>query len=345
MERFVGIDVGAETLKLAELIREGETLRLGRHAVVAHGKEPGPRLLEILREWEWGGVSSAVATGRLGRQLALERLPTKQALLRGFRFTHGEQPATVVSIGSRGIGVLEIREAGEPVWRESARCAQGTGNFLRQLVGRFGLSVEEASLRAEEAEEAAPLSGRCPVILKTDMTHLANKGERQERILAGLLDAIAESAEVLVKPRRSPPRVLLTGGVSRAKRIREHFRTFLERNGMALIDVDPERALVLEAIGCALHAALLGARVPPLDEILQPVAEAKIDVLPPLKGALSRVRRMSRPALAGTNGEPHDVALGFDIGSTGSKIVALDAARGVPLWEGYVRTGGDPVGA
>jgi predicted CoA-substrate-specific enzyme activase len=345
MERFVGIDVGAETLKLAELVREDEVIRLARHAVVPHGKEPGPHLLEVLNGWQWDGVSSAVATGRLGRQLALARLPTKQALLRGFRFSHGEQPATIVSIGSRGIGVLEIREAGEPVWRESSRCAQGTGNFLRQLVERFGLSVEEAASRAEAVAEAAPLSGRCPVILKTDMTHLANKGERQERILAGLLDAIAESAEVLVKPRRSPPRVLLTGGVVRAKRIREHFRTFLERNGMALLDVDPEQALVLEAIGCALHAALLVPPVVPLENLVQPAPEARIDVLPPLRGALARVRRMSRPALPAANGLPHDVVLGFDVGSTGSKVVALDAAKEVPLWEGYVRTSGDPVGA
>ncbi len=345
MERFVGIDVGAETLKLAELVREGESIRLARHAILAHGKEPGPRLLEVLKRWEWDGVSSAVATGRLGRQLALARLPTKQALLRGFRFGHGEDPATVVSIGSRGIGVLEIRQAGEPVWRESSRCAQGTGNFLRQLVERFGLSVEEAAAKAEPVGEAAPLSGRCPVILKTDMTHLANKGERQERILAGLLDAIAESAEVLVKPRRSPPRVLLTGGVTRAKRIREHFRTFLLRNGMSLIDVDPEQALVLEAIGCALHAALLTPAVVPLDELVKPAEEAHIDVLPPLSGALARVRRMSRPALPSTNGAAHDVLLGFDIGSTGSKVVVLEAERGIPLWEGYVRTSGDPVGA
>ncbi len=345
MERFVGIDVGAETLKLAEVVREGEALRLVRHAIVAHGKQPGTKLLDVLGGWGWDGVSSAVATGRLGRQLALERLPTKQALFRGFRFAHGEGPATVVSIGSRGIGVLEIREAGDPIWRESSRCAQGTGNFLRQLVERFGLSVEEAAAKSEGVAEAAPLSGRCPVILKTDMTHLANKGERQERILAGLLDAIAESAEVLVKPRRSPPRVLLTGGVTRARRVREHFREFLARSGMSLLDVDPEAALVLEAVGCAVHAAQLAPNVPPLAELVQPAPEAQIDVVPPLRGALTRVRRMKRAQLAAVNGTPRDVILGFDIGSTGSKLVALDVERSTPLWEGYLRTSGDPVGA
>ncbi len=344
MERYVGIDVGAETIKLAEIVREGEALRLVRHEIVEHGKEPGPRLVEILARWDWDSVSSAVATGRLGRQLAVERIPTKQALLRGFRFLHGDEPATVVNIGSRGFSVLEIRAAGEPVYRESSRCAQGTGNFLRQLVERFDLDVAEAATLTESVGDAAPLSGRCPVILKTDMTHLANKGERRERILAGLLDAIAESAEVLVKPRRSPPRVLLTGGVMRARRVREHFRAFLERNAMSLLEADLEVALVLEAVGCAAHAAQERPGIHALPDLLRPVEEARIETVAALRTALPRVRRMPRPPRAGT-GVDVDIILGFDIGSTGSKVVALGVEANEPAWEGYIRTSGNPVGA
>src|SRR5512140_932000 len=323
MERFIGIDVGAETIKLAELGGYDDGLRLVRHAIVPHGKEPGARLMEVLQAWDWRTVTSVAATGRLGRQLAVDRIPTRNALLRGFRFLHGNDPATIVSIGSRGICVLEIPAAGEPVYRESSRCAQGTGNFLRQLVGRFSMTVEEAALAAEAVGEPAPLSGRCPVILKTDMTHLANKGERQDRILAGLLDAIAESAEVLVKPRRSPPRVLLTGGVTRSRRIREHFRKFLERSGMTLVDGDLEQSLVIEAVGCAVQAALTGASARALGDLLRPFEAAKIDTVPALRTALGRVRRMPRPAAPAPDGAPRDVVLGFDIGSTGSKVVAL----------------------
>jgi predicted CoA-substrate-specific enzyme activase len=348
MERYVGIDVGAETIKLAEIQRERDgELKLVRHEIVAHGKEPGPRLVDVLKSWDWDSVSSAVATGRLGRQLDLSRIPTKQALLRGFRFLHGGDPATVVNIGSRGFSVLEIHAAGDPAYRESSRCAQGTGNFLRQLVERFGLTVDETARVTESVEEPAPLSGRCPVILKTDMTHLANKGERHERILAGLLDAIAESAEVLVKPRRSPPRVLLTGGVMRARRVREHFRKFLERNGMSLLEADLEKALVLEAVGCAAYAASERPGARPLADLLRPVVEAKIEMVPALRSALPRVRRMPKPPPSARADAPHDVdvILGFDIGSTGSKVVALDVATSEPLWEGYIRTSGNPVGA
>ena len=120
----------------------------------------------------------------------------------------GDEPATVVNIGSHGFTVLEVRGSGLTVFRENSRCSQGKGNFLRQLVERFSLTVEEASALCADVPNPAPLSGRCPVILKTDMTHLANKGEDRARILTGLFDAVCENVMVLVKPGVSPERVL-----------------------------------------------------------------------------------------------------------------------------------------
>jgi predicted CoA-substrate-specific enzyme activase len=357
MQRFMGIDVGAETIKLAEVVRDNGALRVVRTQLAAHRKDPGAKLMELLGLWDWDRVESAGVTGRLGRRVALERIPTKEALLAGVRFVHGPDPVTLVSIGSRGFAVLEIRGSGSPVYRENSRCAQGTGNFLRQLVERFGLEVDEAARLAEGVDDPAPLSGRCPVILKTDLTHLANKGERKERLVAGLLDAIAENVEVLVKPRLSPPRVLLAGGVTQARRVREHFRRFLARHGMALVDEELEEAPFLEAIGCAVHAAERGTHPTPLERLIRPPPDASLEELPPLGDSMGKVTRMARSSHAAARVAPsgrgsgavvaplQPVILGFDIGSTGSKVIALDAAQGEPLWEGYLRTNGDPVGA
>jgi predicted CoA-substrate-specific enzyme activase len=345
MARFVGIDIGAETIKLVEATGNGDgALQIVRRQAVEHGKEPGAKLVELLGSWEWEGVEAAAVTGRLGRIAQLPRLPAKQAQIAGYRLLRGDAPATIVTIGSRGFSVLELHASRPPVHRENSRCAQGTGNFLRQLVDRFGLSVEEAARVAEAVAEPAPLSGRCPVILKTDMTHLANKGEPTERILAGLLDAIAENVEVLVKPRRAPPRVLLTGGVARSRRVREHFRAFLARNGMELVDVDLEETLFLEAAGCAVQAAARGGHPPPLDQLLRAPDEVRLETLPPLSRSLARVRRMTAPPPPAP-GPPREVLLGFDIGSTGAKLVALDPRAGAAIWEAWHRTGGDPVGA
>jgi predicted CoA-substrate-specific enzyme activase len=344
--RFLGLDVGAETIKICELFRENGELRSARQVWREHGKRPGPVLLELLRELDWESADGAAVCGRLSRQVALPHVPVKQAQATGHRFRFGDEPATLVSIGSHGFSVLELRPGDVGVFRENSRCSQGTGNFLRQLVERFSLGIDEASELCADVAQAIPLSGRCPVILKTDMTHLANKGEDRARILAGLFDAVCENVLVLVKPGASPSRVLLLGGVSRSRRVRRHFQTALERGGMSFVPLEGEEALFFEATGCAVTAASASlAPLPALDEILQPSPEARLERVGALSACLHQVRRMPVPTPPETDGQPHDLILGFDIGSTGSKLVALEPQTAAVLWEGYLRTRGSPVGA
>ena len=344
-DRFIGVDVGAETVKLVELLRDEDGLRVNRRDIFEHGKKPGSALLEAMRCWNWDTANGAVVSGRFAGQIRLPRIPTKQALLRGYRFVFGDEPATIVNIGSHGFSVLELRAGGQTVFRENSRCSQGTGNFLRQLVERFSLSVEDASALCADVTNPAPLSGRCPVILKTDMTHLANKGEDRSRILAGLFDAVCENVLVLIKPGVSPQRVLLTGGVSRSQRVRRVFAESLAQLGMSLIPFDEEDSLYLEALGSALTASETSAELPTLEDLLLPPQELKLECLPTLADSLNRVRRMPAQPLARVNGELRRLVIGFDIGSTGSKAVAMDLATQETVWEAYRQTLGDPVGA
>src|SRR5574338_480352 len=241
--RYIGIDVGAETVKVVELAGSPASLRWTRRARLDHQKDPAAALGPLLKEWGWDGVSSARATGRLGRQLALDRIPAKQARAAGHQYLFEAGPATVIDIGAHGFSVLSLEPDWRADYRENPRCSQGTGNFLRQLVERFGLSPEEADALAADSV-AAPLSGRCPVILKTDMTHLANKGEDRSRILAGLFDAICENVQVLVKA-QGPARMILAGGVGRSQRVRDRFRAFAAKRGMQLLEPTSEDDLFL----------------------------------------------------------------------------------------------------
>jgi predicted CoA-substrate-specific enzyme activase len=332
-DRYIGIDIGAETLKLVELTHTGGELRWTRRAHHGHDKQPGERLLEVLGELDWGAVRGAAISGRFARLVQLPRVPAKQAQSAGYRFLHGDGPATVVSIGSHGFSVLELRPSGLEVFRENSRCSQGTG-----------LTIEQASRLCADVTDPAALSGRCPVILKTDMTHLANKGESRARILAGLYDAVCENVQVLIKPRVSPSEVVLIGGVSRASRIHDHFRGFLSRHGMSLAPAS-EDALYLEALGCAVAAAARPQRVPRLLQLLAPPRPAAFEETPPLAACLDRVQSMNGRPRPVVPRSAKRVALGFDIGSTGSKAVAIDAASREVVWEGYRATNGDPVGA
>ena len=343
-ERYLGIDVGAETLKVVELTRDGQDLHWTRRSLLEHHKVPGPALLETLRGHDWGGVAGAMVSGRLARQAILPRVPARRALLSGALQLCGDVPATVVSIGSHGFSVLEIRGEAGTVLRENSRCSQGTGNFLRHLVERFGLTIDEASQACADEDSPAVLSGRCPVILKTDMTHLANKGEDRARILAGLFDAVCENVQTLVRP-STPSPVLLAGGVARAPRVRAHFRRFLSRHGLALSDLPADDTLFLEALGCARLAADHHGRLPQLDHLWMPRTGTVRETVPALSGWLDRVRRMPPTVPAVEPAGARDLVLGFDVGSTGSKAVALDGRTGEVVWQRYLPTAGDPVGA
>ncbi|MEZ4222923.1 MAG: acyl-CoA dehydratase activase-related protein [Polyangiaceae bacterium] len=342
--RSIGIDVGTETIKVVEIVGNGSESSWSRRALIEHEKQPDAALLSLLRDWQWESVDTATVTGRTSRIFDLPRVPTKQALARGFRQLFDDEPATVVSIGGHGFAVLELRGPGIEVYRENARCSQGTGNFLRQLVERFDLSIDEASRICEGVEDPSALSGRCPVILKTDMTHLANKGEDRRRIVAGLYDAVTENVKNLLKPRVSPPRVLLTGGVSRSHRVRENFRRYLSAQEMHLVEAAGDDALFLDALGAAMLALEQPMRVPPLSRLVKAGQATRFEQLSALGSYLNRVTRLTAPPRSDVN-DASAVILGFDIGSTGSKLVALDVASKGIAWEGYLRTNGDPLGA
>ena len=248
LKRYLGIDIGVETVKIAEITEREGKLAIGRCALYEHEKKPWETVENCLASMEWHSVSGATVTGRLGKILNLDKVPFKAAQTLGLQLVAPDlKPVTLVSISSHGFSVLELREGENTVLHENSRCSQGTGNFLRQLVERFDLTVEQASNLCASVENPAPLSGRCPVILKTDMTHLANKGEQSNRILAGLYDAVCENVQVLIKPGLSPKRVLLTGGVSRSTRIRENFRRFLARHSMELVELEGVDLKFLEA--------------------------------------------------------------------------------------------------
>lgn len=346
MKRYVGIDVGAETLKIVELREENGEVSLYSAKRVAHNKDPKEALRAALSSAEYETVDTIGVCGRLGRMFRLMQIPDKLARGAGFRFLVDDKPATVVSIGSHGFSVLELREDNREVYRENTRCSQGTGNFLMQLVERFGLSVEEASKLCEDVQEPAPLSGRCPVILKTDMTHLANAGQSHAKIIAGLYDAVCENVQVLIKPALCPPRLVLTGGVAQSKRICNHFKKFCEKNQFEYMTLEGDLGLFIDAIGCAKLAASHEAKPCAFEDIFSLKTEKHIEHIPHIAESLKRVRRIPMPERP-----THEMRkearliLGYDMGSTGSKVVAIDADQGDMVWDAYENTKGDPIGA
>jgi len=343
--RYLGIDVGAENVRLAVVEVSGTTSRVLDTTCLRHGGHARKSLADAAAAGALRGIAGAAATGRMASVLNMERVPVPRAMAGGFRAAHpAMDAATLVNIGSRGFGVLEMRTARAPTYRQNGRCSQGTGNFLCQLTTRLGLDVEEASRLCESVPDPAPLSGRCPVILKTDMTHLANSGVPRAAILAGLFDAVAENVEALIKPVTAPRDVYLCGGVTRCARIRAHLRRFLDSRDMRLHEEEIETTLFYEAVGAAHEAARMQFPVPEQDCLLAAEAEKTFERVSGLQACLDRVTRR-RDSVPGRESGHCDVAVGFDVGSTGSKAVAVDVQTRQAVWQHYVETSGDPVGA
>ena len=346
--KIAGIDIGAETIKYVVL--DGTPLRIVRQNLVVHEKAIELVLKNILNELKSDGVQKIAICGRFASHFNIRHYPVQAVQKRGLTQLFGDAPLTYVTIGCNGFSVLERRGNGADVYRENSRCSQGTGNFLRQLVERFDLDLAKSDVLCENAEHPCALSGRCPVILKTDMTHLANRGENQADILAGVYDAICENVEALIKPSMCPKSVVLAGGVTRSSRIRKHFEQFCARNNMRLLESMYLSQFYIEALGCALLIEEFGGDDIPdtAHTLLKPNSGKNFDVIPALSTYLPKVRRLKQPAKHRIT-KGMQVIMGFDIGSTGSKAVAIvvkdDKALADICWEGYLRTNGNPVAA
>lgn len=347
--KYAGIDFGAETIKYA--IYDDSSQQIVDHQSVEHHKAIQITLDRVLSSLLAQNVHAVAVCGRFANLIHLKNYPAQAVQKRGLEYLFPNTPITYVNIGCNGFGVLEKRTNGADIMRENSRCSQGTGNFLRQLIERFDLDLRDADALCDDIQTPSQLSGRCPVILKTDMTHLANRGDPQPNILAGVYDAICDNVQALVKAELCPKNVVLAGGVTRSKRIQKHFHNFCLKNDLQLLSPTPQSQFFVEAIGCALLASEYGADAIPTQTstLLRRENAKKFDKVPPLKNFLSRVKVQPAPSLKIIDdGTP--VFLGFDIGSTGSKAVAITASQSYrPLddicWQAYLRTNGNPVKA
>lgn len=345
-KRFAGIDIGAETIKY--IIVDAQDLSIIEFNALEHHKSMAACLDQVFETLRNKNVDGCAVCGRFANHLDIQHYPKRAVQTRGLDHQFGEMQLTFITIGCNGFSVLERRGHGADIFRENSRCSQGTGNFLRQLVERFDKDLSTADIECESVTEACALSGRCPVILKTDMTHLANRGEPQAKILAGVYDAICQNVEALVKTSICPKNVVLAGGVTRSARIRRHFNEFCIKHGLKLLEINEIIQFYLEALGCACLAAEMGASPIPQNgkTNLTTTKLTKFDKISPLSDFLPKVKRLP-PVELKTLTTPTPVFIGFDIGSTGSKAVALidHGDQKDVVWEGYIRTNGNPVAA
>ena len=345
MGRVAGCDLGKATACFATgtLRRDGSVVDVSSE-VVEHEGRPAEAFAAWYRDLGGQRLVALGCTGLHGTGLlppALAGLPEDACIEAA---VPADGPLNVVRVGARGYSVWTRDRDGHVALHENERCSSGTGETMVKIAGRFGLSIEQADQLASSATATIPITARCSVFAKSEMTHFGNQGRPADQLFAGYFTSVARHAAALLVRVRAPGPVWLVGGCSRL----HAFVAAFEREAGAPVIV-PKNARDLEARGALLLAAERAHRgdAPPLpltpEELLRP-RERRFRAIRPAREQGGSVVRMQRPAPTG--GEARGpLVLGLDLGSTGSKAVLTSARTGELVLDLYDRTRGNPVDA
>ncbi|MBI4705780.1 MAG: hypothetical protein HY744_32200 [Deltaproteobacteria bacterium] len=346
--RVAACDLGQYGVRLAlGSVDERGSLRLDAVHEVAHDGRPLEALAGLYREGAVAGCAVLGATGmhasELGEPVAV--FPEGACLEAALPLVADAGGAlNVVRVGARGYSALSRDAGGQVEHAECDKCSSGTGETMIKIAARFGLSLAEADALAVQAEGGIPITARCSVFAKSEMTHHANQGEPAGQLFRGYFASVAGNAAALLARIRVTGPILLVGRASRLRSLRSALSAALGQD----VEV-PEQALHLEALGAlALALETLRERTPaPLPDDPAALFRARrrpLRVLEPARGFSHLVRRLAPPA-PGAGGTRGPAVLGLDLGSTGAKAVltALETAK--PVLSIYERTQGNPVQA
>ena len=264
-----------------------------------------------------------------------------------------EPALNLVSIGARGYSVLSRRPAlasesgaGRFVYQylENDKCSSGTGENIQKMSSRFGLPIQEVDQLALAADEAIPITARCSVFAKTEMTHFANQGKPTGNLFRGYFASVARNAKALLARNHVDGPVYLTGGPSQIKSFVNSFEALLGETVRT-----PVHSACFEAVGAVAIAAEqlsggISTELPSGPQELIRTDSKRFTALAPATSWQDKVTMMpEQPEDLVAAAQP--TVLGLDLGSTGAKAVLTSVETGQPVLNIYDQTRGNPVDA
>lgn len=332
----LGINIGSSSLKM--VLADGDNVVWSASTPHEGDFHEAVRKLMGMREIPLG--TKVLVTGNEGRYLfnaagTLEPLCVEAAL-----HASGIKADAVASMGGEDLVVYSLDSSGKIVNNFSGnKCASGTGEFLKQQLGRMDMKLEDIAVVPDDARVLS-LSTRCSVFMKSDCTHRLNKREAtKDDIVLSLSNVMAGKViDFLKRAKITKGRVALTGGMT----LNKHIIRFIREQAPEIEFVVPPTAPVFEAYGAAILAGQSGSALPSTDTLLKPNV-VRFDTLPDLKKWRDKVRRFDKPEGKVVAGRKY--ILGVDGGSTTTKVCLLDAETDEVVASHYGRTHGDPVKA
>jgi predicted CoA-substrate-specific enzyme activase len=129
------------------------------------------------------------------------------------------------------------------------KCAAGTGRFLEIIAKVLELEVDELGDLALRTEESISISSMCAVFAESEVVSLIAEGHPREKIVAGVMDSIANRVGGMVHRLGLQEPVMLTGGVAKNGGV---IRAVSRNLG---VDVTvPEEPQIVGALGAGLLA-------------------------------------------------------------------------------------------
>ena len=363
----IGFDIGSVSINAVICDAEGRFVEeMPYHRHFGRTLELVARILgQIEDKYGRDNVQRVAFTGTHGKAMATE-LKTyfeieTTAQTRGL-YALMPEARTAISIGGHDSALLILTPSDKGFilddFKLNEACAAGTGSFIDQQAERIFSDVEEfnaitdpqkrmESILMRFMEEGrksdcpASVACRCTVFTKSDMIHLQNKGIPIRHIISGLHEGVAKNYKsTLVNNRKLQAPVAFIGGYASNMLARQSFERIL---GLPVTVPDHYTSAgalgaILNAIsknqGCAVTShqinqlkaseAFAAVRTEPLALKLHPFAECgKADGLPPGKDIV-------------------DVYMGYDIGSTTTKLVLI-TPEGRIVYKRYIPTEGQPV--
>ncbi len=332
----VGICLGASRVTAVKILRRAGRIESLDSYSFYHGGRVKSALRALLEENRLSAYRMAVTGRKFKNLVTLSRISEPEAVELAYGSVKDRYPPAraIVSAGGETFMVYRLDASGRiTAVYTGGKCASGTGEFFLQQIKRLGIGIDQVP-DLKDLRDPYPLSGRCSVFCKSDCTHALNKGERKDRVLAGLSRMMAERIlELLGKA--GADEVILTGGTARNLNMVRFLREGLKRVTV------PEEAGYFEALGAAIWAAE-NESSPPGDNLFRKNA-GSFPTLPPLAAAAGRVTFHPPEYQPAADGDR--CILGIDVGSTTTKAVLVREDDAVCLAGVYLRTDGDPVGA
>jgi predicted CoA-substrate-specific enzyme activase len=361
----IGVDIGSTTIKIAVLDSRGKLIHHAYRRHQANILSAFKQLVtEVASRWprttcSWGLTGSA----SLGLARALQ-LPFFQEVISETAVVNQLYPQAdvIIELGGEDAKVVFLRPTPDP--RMNTACAGGTGAFIDQMAVLLQTDATGLNRLARQAQQAHDLAARCGVFAKTDLQALLNDGVAKAEIAASVYQAVVnQTIGGLAQGRPIQGQVIFLGGpLHHSDQLRAAFIRALKLTPSQALS--PQHSHLFVAMGAALCSqdqSLSHSSFSPITTVTMTATKLLTKLrqldprvlqvslhLPPLfanQAELTAFRQrhaqaqVPRASLSQVTGE---LFLGFDAGSTTSKLILIDR-QGRVLLEDYRLNQGDPL--